>query len=96
MKKDFLKIHFFNLIFKYKINIKKTWEITKESIRKWYYNHQSFPNKLVIDKENIIYEGLIAKQFNTYFAQIGTNLVKTIETSSIKFESFLKFYRKIL
>ena len=25
-----------------------------------------------------------------YFAQIGTNLVKVIETSSIKFESFLK------
>ena len=25
-----------------------------------------------------------------YFAQIGTNLVKVIETSSIKFERFLK------
>ena len=44
----------------------------------------------MIDKENIIHEELIAKYFYTYFAQIGTNLAKTIETSSIKFESFFE------
>ena len=42
----------------------------------------------MINKENITYEGLIAKHFNTYFAQIGTNRAKATETSSIKFESF--------
>ena len=60
-------------------------EIVKKSIRKGYRNHQSFPKKLVIDKDNITHEGLIAKYCNTYFAKIGANLAKTIETSSISF-----------
>ena len=84
------KTHFSNLILKYKNNTKKTWEIIKESIGKGYCNHQSFPKKLMINKENITYKGLIAKHFNTYFAQIGTNLAKATEISSIKFESFWK------
>ena len=79
----------------YKNNIKKSWEIIKESIGKGYCNHQSFPKKLVIDKERNTLEGLIAKHFNTYFAQIGTNLAKTIEASSIKFEILLKKYDSI-
>ena len=90
MKIDSKKLHFSNLILKYKNNIKKTWEIIKESIEKRYWNIQSFLKKLIIEKENITHEGLIANHFNTYFAQIGTNLAKTIETSSIKFGSFLK------
>ena len=48
------------------------------------------PKKLVIDEENITHEGLITKHFNNCFAQIGTNLAKTIEASSIQFEKFLK------
>ena len=44
----------------------------------------------MIDKEKIAIEGLIAKHFNTYFAQIVTNLAKTIEASSIKFENLLE------
>ena len=54
-----------------------------------YVYHQSFLKKLVIDKENITHEELIANYFNTCFAQIGTDLEKTIETA-IKFERFLK------
>ena len=34
----------------------------------------------MINKENITHEGLFAKHFNTYFAQVETNLEKTIET----------------
>ena len=90
VKKHSKKLLFSNLILKYKNNSKKTWEIIKESIGKGYCNYQCFPKKLVIDKENIIHEGLLAKHFNTYFAQIGTNLAKAIETYCIKFESFLK------
>ena len=44
----------------------------------------------MIGKEKIAIEGLIAKHFNTYFAQIVTNLAKTIEASSIKFENLLE------
>ena len=81
VKKHSKKLHFSNLILKYKNNIKKTWEIIKESIGKGYCNYQCFPKKLV---KNIL------KHFNTYFAQIGTNLAKAIEAYCIKFESFLK------
>ena len=75
VKKHPKKLHFSNLILKYKNNIKKTWEIIKESIGKGYCNHESFPKKLVIDKENITHEGLIAKPFNTYFA-IETSIIR--------------------
>ena len=44
----------------------------------------------MIGKEKITIEGLIAKHFSTYFAQIVTNLAKTIEASSIKFENLLE------
>ena len=50
-----------------RFRVKKTWEIIKESIEKGYCNHQTFPKKLVIDKENITHEGLNTKHFNTYF-----------------------------
>ena len=94
MKKHSKQLHFSNLILKNKKNIKKNWGIIKKNYklikRKGYCNHQSFSKKLVIGNEKITHERLIARRFNIYFAQIGTNLAKTIETSSIKFESFLK------
>ena len=41
-----MKLHFSNLILKYKHNIKKTWKVIKESIGKGKRNHQGFPKKL--------------------------------------------------
>ena len=52
--------------------------ITKESIGKGKYNHQSFPKKIKLDRKNITDEDLIAKEFNTYFAEIRPKLAKTI------------------
>ena len=43
IKKHSKKLHFSNL--KYKHNIKKTWEVMKESIGKGKCKHQSFSNK---------------------------------------------------
>ena len=45
IKKRSKKLHFSNLILKYKYNIKKTWEVLKESIGKGKFNHRSFPKK---------------------------------------------------
>ena len=45
IKKRSKKLHFSNLILKYKHKIKKTWEVIKESIGKGKFNHQSFPKK---------------------------------------------------
>ena len=61
IKKRSKKLHFYNLILKYKHNIKKTWEIIKESIGKGKFNHQSFPKKIKLDGKNITDEDLIAK-----------------------------------
>ena len=52
--------------------------ITKKSIGKGKYNHQSFPKKIKLDRKNITDEDLIAKEFNTYFAEIRPKLAKTI------------------
>ena len=89
-KKRSKKSHFSNLILKYKHNIKKTWEVIKESIGKGKFNHQSFPKKIKLDGKNITDEDLIAKQFNTYFTKIGPKLAKTIQESSLNFASFIE------
>ena len=45
IKKRSKRLHFSNLILKYKHNIKKTWEVIKESIGKGKCNHQTFQKK---------------------------------------------------
>ena len=76
--------------YNYKHNIKKTWEVMKESIGKGKFNHQSFPKKIKLCGKNITDEDLIAKQFNTYFTKIGPKLAKTIQESSLNFASFIE------
>ena len=45
IRKHSKKLHFCNLILKYKNNIKKTWEVIKESIAKTNCHDQAFPKK---------------------------------------------------
>ena len=51
IKKCSKKLHFSNLILKCKHNIKKTWEVIKESIGKGKFNHQRFPKKKKVRRE---------------------------------------------
>ena len=90
IKKHSKKLHFSNLILKYKNNIKKPWEVIKESIGKRNCHDQNFPKKIVVDGKDITGEELIAKSFNKYFAEIGPKLAKNIQQSSVNFESFMK------
>ena len=53
-------------------------------------NHQNFPKKIKLDGKNITDEDLIAKQFNTYFTEIGPKFAKTIQASSLNFASFME------
>ena len=85
-----MKLHFSNLILKYKHNIKKTWKVIKESIGKGKRNHQSFPKKIKLDGKNITNEDFIAKHFNTYFTEIGPNLVKRFQASSLNCASYME------
>ena len=90
IKKRSKILHFSNPIRKYNHNIKKTWEVIKESIGKGKFNHQNFPKKIRLDGKNITDEDRIAKQFNTYFTKIGPKLAKTIQESSLNFASFIE------
>ena len=73
IKNDSKKMHFSNLILKYKHYIKKTWEVIKESIRKGNVIIKVF-QKTKLDRKNITDEDPIEKQFNTYFTQVGPKL----------------------
>ena len=90
IKKHSKKLHLSNPILKYKNNIKKPWEVIKESIGKRNCHDQNFPKKIVVDGKDITDEELIAKCFDKYFAEIGPKLAKNIQKSSINFESFMK------
>ena len=90
IKKRSKKLHFSNLFLKYKHNIKKTWEVIKESLRKGKCNHQNFPKKNKVDKINITDEDLKVKQFSTYFTEIGPTIARTIQASSPNFSSFME------
>ena len=90
IKKRSKKLHFSNLILKYKHNIKKIWEIIRESIRKGKCNHQNFQKKIKLNGKNITDEDLVTKQFNTFFTEIGPKLAKTIQASSLNFASFME------
>ena len=90
IKKRSKKLYFSNLIVKYKNNIKKTWEVIRESIGKGKCNHQNFPKKIIVGGKDITNEELIAKNFNRYFSEIGPKLAKKIQTSPSNFESFME------
>ena len=53
IKKHSKKLHLSNLILKYKNNVKKTWEVIKESIGKRNCHDQNFPKKIVVDGKDI-------------------------------------------
>ena len=90
IKKRSKKLHFSNLILKYKHNIKKDPGSYKRIFRKRKENViiKIFQKKKKLDGKNITDEDLIAKQFNAYFTEIGPKLAKTIQASSLNFASF--------
>ena len=76
IKKHSKKLHFSNLILKYKNNIKKTWEVIKESIGKRNCHDQNFPKKIVVDGKDITDEELIAKVLISTLLKLDPNLQK--------------------
>ena len=85
--------HFSKLMLKYKNNIKKTWQIIKEAIGKEKCNQHRFPTKIVVDKESMANIHSIAKNFKTYFTEIGPNLANKINRPRKHFHEYLKKYQ---
>ena len=73
------KLHYVNLINKYKSNIKKTWKVIKDLKGKSKCNLKTFPRKIVTENKVVADTEVIAKHFNTFFAEIGSRLAKKIK-----------------
>ena len=87
--------YFSSLIIKYKNNIKKTWHVIKEAIRKTRCNNQTiFPKKVLIDEKIIANPKIIAENFNNFFIDTGPKLAQKIEAPTKTFESYLKKINK--
>ena len=89
IKKRAKRIHFSNLIMKYKNNIKMTWSVIKETIRKNSSLRQKFPNKINLGSKFITSTDSITKNINKYFAEIGPNLANKISTPLANFDTYL-------
>ena len=66
--------HFSKVILSFKNNIKKTWEIIKDSIGKGKCKNQNFPKKVFVDNIAITDETRTAKNFNRFFTETGPKL----------------------
>ena len=65
------------MILHYKDNMKKTWQITKEVIRKGKLVNTSLPKHLILNNRNIFDQKIIANSFNEYFVNVGPKLAST-------------------
>ena len=70
------RLHFSNLVLKYKHNIKKTLEVIKESIGKEKCNHQSFPRKNKLAAKDILMDTLLQNNLILILQRLDLNLSK--------------------
>ena len=84
------KLYFSKLIVKCKDNIRKTWSLIKEAIGKEKIQQQNFPKKICVGDKEIIDLKTIAEKFNKFLTEIGPNLTKDIDLSSVTFDNYLK------
>ena len=78
------------MIIKYKNNLKRTWDVIKDSIGKAKSIKKFFPQKIITNNKIVTDTDVIAKHFNTYFMKIGPNISKKIETPAKTFEGYLQ------
>ena len=62
----------------------------KEVIGKEKIQQQNFPQKICIGNKEITDLKTIAEKFNKFFTEIGPNLAKDIDPSSVTFDNYLK------
>ena len=88
LKKRSKKMHYSNLILKYKDNIKKTWQVIKEALGK-EKSSQSLPKTVLVNELSVTQSTSIAENFNKFFTEIGPKLAKNIKKSSKNFAHYL-------
>ena len=90
VKRRSKNLYYSNLIMKYKNNLKRTWDVIKDSIGKAKSIKKFFPQKIITNNKIVTDTDVIAKHYNTYFTEIGPNLSKKIETPAKTFEAYLR------
>lgn len=72
----------------YKQDIKSTWKILSEVIKKKKTN-RAFPAFFLINNSKVTNKAEVAAHFNDFFVNIGKTLSETLATSPSKFKSYL-------
>ena len=90
IKKRSKQNHFSKLILKYKDNVKKTWTVIKDAIGTSRCTQHTFPKKIIHESKTFTDTNLIAQEFHSFYTNIGPNLAKKIDNSSMRFESYVK------
>ena len=82
--------HCSEILLQFQGDTKKTWQITKEVIRKSKLIHSTLQCKFAINKNVITEEKQIANIFNNSFLNIGPNLADGISLATRSFESYFQ------
>ena len=80
IKKCAKRLHFSNLVKKYKNDIKMTWSVIKGATVKNFCRRQKFPKKIKLGSKLITSTDPIVENVDKYFTDIGPNLAKNINT----------------
>ena len=73
----------------YKDNMKETWGIIKEITGKTEMINNDLPEKLIVNRKNILEKKEEANKLNNFFVKSSPKLAKKIQSSKYYFESFI-------
>ena len=59
-------------------------------------NERQFPKRMIIDGQEIFYQGKVANCFNKFFVDIGPKLASIIPESQTKFNQYLNSYQTFI
>ena len=89
LKKKSKKSYYSDLIDSCKYNIKKTWDVMKEIIGNKSVTNAPLPNFITVKNREIFDKKEITETFNSYFVNVGPNLVASIPESKTSFQNYI-------
>ena len=88
-EKVFKKIITQDVLKTIKMILKKSWDVIKEIIGRAKSIKGSFPERMIIDGQEILDPGKIANCFNKFFIDTGPKLASMIPELQTKFDQYL-------
>ncbi|XP_065658943.1 uncharacterized protein LOC136083470 [Hydra vulgaris] len=99
LRKNSKLIYYTNLLEKYKLNSKRTWQLINEIKGNTKERSQSLPSVIKVDDIFILDQKTIASELNKYFVSVGQNLAEIIPNPKKSFKetydplnSYLNFF----